>query len=191
MKKANIRKIMSTALAVTLFGSSVNASGIIVNFSKNLTEGILTVETTSLKDDVVTVQVLPQTITPDQIEQDPSLGEQIGYVRNEIAGEDGKLTLSFSVDPGNYTLYVASSKTEGNYYEEAFNYIDGSSYATLIGQLKLKSKDDFLNTIKNNLAELGFNIDICTDAAINRFYDEYVNELSESDYELNLNNFNK
>ena len=191
MKKENIRKIISTALAMTLFGSVVNAGTLKVDFSKNLTDGILTVETTSQKDDIVTVQILPQEITPQQIAQNPSLGEQMEYVRNEVAGEDGKVTFTFAVDTGNYTLYVASAKGDEIYYEEDFNYVDSSAYKELIGQLKLLSKDDFLSTVKseNNLAKLGFDIDICSDSAINRFYDEYKTVFSETDYELNVNNF--
>lgn len=193
MKKANTRKIISAALAMTLFGSVVNAGTLKIDFSKNITEGTLTVETTSLKDDVVTVQVLPQTITPQQIAQNTLLGEQTEYVRNKVAGENGKVTFTFSVDPGDYTLYVASSESSERYYEESFNYVDGATYAILIGQLGQKNKDDFLNTVKsgNNLAQLGFNVDICSDEAIKRYYDEYVNELSETDYEQNLNNFKK
>ena len=194
MKKTNRLKIIGmTSLIAMMFSGIVSASELAVKFSKDLTSGTVTVETVSAPNDVVTVQVLPTDITPEQIEQDPQKGNGTIYVRNAVADEDGKVTFSFPLPQGNYVLNAASKLTDGDYYSQSFNYVDSDVYKTLINQLKSQDKNSFLNTVKSgdNKLTLGFNIDIYSDNAVNRLYDEYKNVLSDTDYELNLTYFKK
>lgn len=194
MNKNNRFKIIGiTSLIALMFSSIVSARDLEVKFSKNLTSGTVTVETVSVENDVVTVQVLPEDLTAEQIAQNPDLGTNVKYVRNEVIGEDGKFTFIFPLQPGDYVLNVASQLTDGNYYTQSFNLADGNDYKALINQLNLQDKNTFLSTISSveNKKKLGFSIDIYSDNAVNRLYDEYKNVLSETDYELNLNNFKK
>ena len=137
MNKNNIHKIISITLLIALmFSGNVSASALNVEYSKDLISGKMTVETVSVENDIVTVQVLPADLTPEQIAQNPALGTNTKYVRNEVVGEDGKFTFTFPLQPGDYVLNVASKLSDGNYYSQSFNFADGDAYRTLISQLK-------------------------------------------------------
>lgn len=190
--KHTIYKIAVTALVASLLlGMIASAAGIEMEITKDPASGTMTVVASSVNNDIVTLMVLPEGLTPEDIERDPSLGSQTVYVRNEIAGENGKATFQFPIDSGAYTLYAASSKTDANYYEQAFHYLDNQSYAALIQELKSESKSDFTDTVQqeSNRSSLGFDLDIYSPEAVGRLYDMYKNALSDTDYKSNQNRF--
>jgi len=193
MNQKNILKMIAATSFLTLLVSrQVSAEELEVNVTKDISAGKITVATVSVPEDIVTVQILSGGVTPGEIAGNPSLGrENAEYVRNEVAGDDGRTQFVFSVDTGDYVLYAASSKTDGECYSESFNYVDIEAYKGLVEQLKSADEEEFLNIVKSNKSQLGFDIDIYSEDAVLRFCDEYKNKLSENDYELNLKNFRK
>ena len=193
MKKDNKLKLyIFAAGALLAFNTSVFAEISNVNVSKDIETKTATVTAKVKENNLVTIHILPENITPEQIEENPELGKSTGYVRNNIADDAGKVEFSFSIDEGIYNLYLKEKSTElEEPYKERFIMVGSETYEEFIGEITAMSKSDFLERVKNNKDILGFDIDIYSDSAVERFYDEYKDSLSKTDYELNLNNFKK
>lgn len=191
MKKGNKFKVYILATAVSLATSATVFAEISnVKVSKDIVLKTVTVNAKADANDVVTIQILPENITPEQIAKNPSLGKSTGYVRNNIADENGNVNFSFSINAGFYNLYMMGSSSE-ELYKEKFSLVDNAVYESFITELMAAQEDDFLRMVKENKDVLGFDIDIYSDSAVERFYDEYKDSLSKNDFELNLNKFKK
>ena len=179
MKKGNKFKVYILATAVSL-ATSANVFAEISNvkISKDIVLKTVTVNAKADANDVVTIQILPENITPEQIAKNPSLGKSTGYVRNNIADENGNVNFSFSINAGFYNLYMMGSSSE-ELYKEKFSLVDNAVYESFITELMAAQEDDFLRMVKENKDVLGFDIDIYSDSAVERFYDEYKDSLSK------------
>lgn len=193
MKKDNKFKLyIFAAGAILAFNTNAFAEVSNVNVSKDIETKTATVTAKVKENNLVTIHILPENITPEQIEENPELGNSTGYVRNNVADENGRVEFSFKINEGIYNLYLKEKSTEFEEpYKERFIMVGSEAYEEFIGEITAMSKSDFLEKVKNNKDILGFDIDIYSDGAVERLYDEYKNELSKTDYEKNLKNFKK
>ena len=183
--------ITMAALSLSMPGL---ADGLTYDFAINLPEGRVNMEVEAEKGDVVSVLVLPENVTKDQLAANPALtGADVAYVRNEVAGDNKKASFSFVIDSGRYNLNITSDNSGDAAVEVSLVVPEANEYADLINLLKGSDKTAFLNTVKieNNKALLGFDIDIYSDKAVERLFDEYKDSLLADNYDANLNAFKK
>ena len=194
MKKENKFKLYTlTTLAAMTLSLPALADGLSYDMDVDIMASRVTMDVSAEAGDIITVLVLPETITLEQLAQDPAQnGAGAGYVRNLVIGEDKKASISFPIDSGKYTLNIASQKTD-DVISRKLLVPAKSDYETLINLVKAQDKTQFASTVKieSNKALLGFDIDIYSDKAVERLFDEYKNSLSVDDYDANLDAFKK
>ena len=170
----NLRVIMLAAVALITMPAVVQAKSVKVTVYKDLEAGSVRVETISKQSGMVTIEVLPEDLTPAEIEVEPTLGHRIKYTRTEIADETGKAEFVFSLEPGSYTLYAASCESD-ELYSDKFNFTNLNLYESLIKELRTKDRSEFVSAVSvgENKMTLGFDIDIYSEKAVGRFFDEF------------------
>lgn len=192
MKLSSKLKTVALASVFTCLISGIAYAGDLqVSVYKNVRDGKVTVESITGAGEIVAIHVLPENITPSQVEENPELGKMSAYYRNEVADENGKTEVTFYLDEGSYVLYMANSAAKGELYSEKLIFVDEETYAEIIKRLKSEDKDGFLQTVEENKGILGFDTENYSKDAVLRFFSEYKNKLEEADYEENLKNFRK
>lgn len=193
------KKILAVTALVCTFISSVSAFAkpLRIDVARSTTDETVVVTGIGEKNELVTIQILPESITPAQIETDSSQGSSAVYVTNKKTDENGSVSFTAQLENGKYIVYMASATSEGVQSSQPFTFINSNDYKTVMELLKTHNdtskdpKEEFAEEVEANKSSLGFDIDIYSENAVKRFYDEYGTALSETDFDLNLNNFKK
>ena len=182
--------LISGMIAIFFISASVYAQELTVDVTRNVENNTVTVESKSVAEDWISIQIMPQNITPEQIEANTQIGENTVFCATKQADAEGKYVFSTKLDMGNYMLYVASSETDG-VISQALRITDAEAYSALIEQLKALELNEFVLKVEENKEILGFDIELYSKGSVERYYKEYKNNMSTTDYDFNVANFTK
>ena len=182
--------LISGMIAIFFISASVYAQELTVDVTRNVENNTVTVESKSVAEDWISIQIMPQNITPEQIEANTQIGENTVFCATKQADAEGKYVFSTKLDMGNYMLYVASSETDG-VISQALRITDAEAYSALIEQLKALELNEFVLKVEENKEILGFDIELYSKGSVERYYKEYKNNMSKTDYDFNVVNFTK
>lgn len=104
----NLKKVLLLSLLI-VFALSTTLSAYAMNASieRNSGDDSIVVSGSTPKSEIITVQILPDDITPDEIEFDNMLGRKCVYVKTLKTGENGLFTFDAALDKsGEYTAYL-------------------------------------------------------------------------------------
>lgn len=192
-------KILTVTAVICAFAFSfpVFAKPLQIDVERSRTDNTVVVTSIGEKNELVTIQILPENITPELIETENSNGSNAVYVLNRKSDENGSVSFTAELENGKYIVYMASATSEGVQSSQPFTFTVLAEYTPIINALKTHTdtnkdaKTEFVDEIAINKSKLGFDIDIYSENAVKRFYDEYNTALSDTDFDLNLKNFKK
>ena len=192
------RKFLFSAIMSTVFiAGSAYAAEINFDVERKVDENKVIITGKAAENDIVSIQAMPSSVTPDMIHQNAGLGINTVFCRTDNTNADGSFLYTIELDTTDaYTIYMSSAKTDG-VKSEPIQFTVGTEYSGIVAMLGADNdpaKDDkteFIDEVEQNKAELGFNSELYSTVAVERFYNEYKNSISSTDMDLNTNNFNK
>lgn len=185
-------KFISSLLAVCLVVSSANALAAEIDYDREAGTDVIILDGEAKKNELVFVQVLPDDITPSDIQANPEKGENAVFVKSAMTDNEGVFGFEFALsDSGNYVIYMGTASGESAKSE--FSFVPTELHMSAVALLKgaVGDFDEFKRILDENKADLGFDIDLYSDEAVEVYYKEFKNAISDDDFEQNVTDFTK
>ncbi len=185
-------KLISSLLAVCLVMSSVSALAAEIDYDREAGADVISLDGEAGKNEIVFVQVLPENITPADIQANPDKGANAVFVKSAKTDAEGLVNFEFALsESGNYVIYMGTAS--GETAKAEFSFVPAELHLSAVALLKaaVGDFDVFKQVLGENKADLGFDIDLYSDEAVEVYYDEFKNAISDDDFEQNVTDFTK